>query len=177
MKARDIFNFDNEKYKALRDPSRAVIEAYQNANRFLDTIQEYVYIEQGMPYLANAIHKQAHKFPQRFDKFADMLHERHLMAEYPETPEMDWREELKDLDNVFNTVIKVFDNINEALERMHAVTDNADFRAMALFVENLMSENSADYTKFITAWVRWDEDGGSKTSFDSWCNKYFETEE
>lgn len=176
MKAKELFSFDNSKFEKLRDPSRLVIAKYQEANRFFDSIQEYVYIEQGMPFLSKAIHYQAHKFPQRFDKFADMLHERHLMAEYPETPELNWREELKDIDDVFSLIIRVFDNIHSALEEMYNATDNAEFRPMALFVENLMQENSADYTKFIQAWTRWDDEGGSKTSFDSWCAHYFEVE-
>lgn len=170
-KARDLFNYDNEKYQPLMDASRAVVKAYQDANRFLDTTQEYVYIEQGMRYFSKMIHKQAHKYPVQFDKFTDMLHERHLMAEYPSTPELDWKEEFKDLGDVFALIIRVFDNIQEALEGFRNVTDNASFRAMALFVEELMLENSRDYTLFLEAWFRWDNDGGSKTSFDSWCEK------
>ena len=40
MKAKDIFNFDNPKFAKLRDPARAVIGKYQEANRFFDSIQE-----------------------------------------------------------------------------------------------------------------------------------------
>ncbi len=39
--------------------------------------------------------------------------------------------------------------------------------------EELMLQNSQDCTKFLEAWARWDTDGGSKTSFDSWCREYF----
>ena len=165
---RENYSYDNPKFSVLRDPSRGVIAAYQNANRYLDAIQEYVLIEEGMPYLSMAIHKQAHKFPARFDKFADMLHERHLMAEYPATPEMDWREELKELDDVFRCIMSAMDEIHEALEAFHEVVDNASFRPMALFSEELMAENSADYTFFLELWARWDNEHGSKTSFDSW---------
>lgn len=172
-KAKDIFNFDNPVYSVLREPSRQVIKAYQDANRFFDTTQEYVYIEEGMPNLAQIIHKQAHEFPKRFDKFGDMMHERHLLIEYPETPELNWREELKDLDSVFDLLIKVFDNIQEALEKFYKVTDNEKFRPMALFAEEMMLENSKDYTKFLEIWFRWNNDGGSKTSFDSWCKHLF----
>ena len=171
-KAKDIFNFDNPTYAVLREPSRGVIKAYQDANRFFDTTQEYVYIEQGMRYLARIIHNEAHEFPKRFDNFVDMLHERHLMGEYPETAELLWKEELKDLDDVFNLLIKVLDNIQEALENFHKVTDNEKFRPMALKVEEMMLENSGVYTKFLELWVRWNEEGGSKTSFDSYCAKY-----
>ena len=165
---RETYSYDNPKFAVLRDPARDVIAAYQNGNRFLDAIQEFCLIEEGMPNLSKAIHLQAHKYPARFDAFADMLHERHLMAEYPETPEMDWREELKGLDDVFRCVIGAMDEIHDALERFRSVVDNGDFRPMALFAEELMTQNSADYTLFLEMWARWDNDGGSKTSFDSW---------
>ena len=172
-KAKDIFNFDNPVYSELRDPSRQVIKAYQDANRYFDTTQEYVYIEEDMPILAKIIHNEAHEFPKRFDRFGDMLHERHLLVEYPATSELNWKEELKDLDDVFNLLIRVLDNIQEALEGFHKVTDNEKFRPMALFAEELMLENSHVYTKFLEIWNRWDNDGGSKTSFDSWCHTVF----
>lgn len=165
---RENFSYDNPKFAVLRDPARCVIAAYQNANRFLDTIQEYALIEEGMTNLSTVIHRQAHEYPGRFDRFAEMLHERHLMAEYPETPEMDWREELKSLDDVFRCVLDAMDMIEAALEEFHAVTDNAAFRPMALLTEEMMAQNSADYTMFLDMWARWDNDGGSKTSFDSW---------
>ena len=176
-KLKEIFNFDNPKYAPLREPSRAVIKAYQDANRFLDTTQEYVYIEQGMIFLSKLIHNQAHEYPKRFDEFIEMLHERHLMGEYPATPELDWKAELKSIDDVFGVIVRVFDEIQEALEGFHRVTDNADFRPMALFTEELMAQNSKDYTLFLQLWARWNEDGGSKTSFDSWCEKFLEEEE
>lgn len=171
-KLREIYSYDNPKYGVLRDPARAVIAAYQTANRFLDTIQEYALIEEGMPNLSAAIHRQAHQYPGRFDSFADMLHERHLTAEYPATAEMDWREELKDLDDVFRCVLSAMEDIQDALEAFHAAVDNAQFRPMALFTEELMTQNSADYTKFLEMWARWDSDGGSKTSFDSWVRHF-----
>ena len=176
-KARDIFNFENAKYAPLRDPSRAVIAAYQDANRFYDTAQEYVYIEQGMTFLSRFIHHRAHEFPQRFDSFIEMLHERHLMGEYPATDELNWREELKNIDDVFYLLIRVLDHIQEALERFRDVTDNADFRPMALFTEELMAQNSADYTQILALWNRWNDEGGSKTSFDSWVEKIMRSED
>ena len=172
MKLREIYSYDNPAFSVLRDPARGVIAAYQDANRILDAIQEFCLIEEGMPNLSAAIHFQAHQFPARFDSFADMLHERHLMAEYPATAEMDWREEIKDLDDVFRCTLAAMEDIHDALEAFHAVTDNAKFRPMALFTEELMTQNSADYTKFLEMWARWDNDGGSKTSFDSWVRHF-----
>lgn len=172
MKHKELYGYENPEFEVLRNPSRDVIAAYQTAARFLDTIQEWVLIEEGMPNLSTAIHHQAHEYPGRFDRFAEMLHERHLMAEYPATAEMDWREELKDLDDVFRCVIDAMEDIQDALEAFHAATDNPQFRPMALLTEELMAENSADYTRFLDMWARWDNDSGSKTSFDSWVRHF-----
>lgn len=172
MKLKDRYSYDNPEFAGLRDPARGVIAAYQNCAHALDTIQEYVLIEEGMPSLARIIHNEAHLMPPRFDSFSDMLHERHLMAEYPATPEMDWRGELKDLDDVFRCVLAAMEDIHDALEAFRAVVDNAQFRPMALKAEELMTQNSADYTKFLEMWARWDLDGGSRTSFDSWVRHF-----
>ena len=88
MKARDIYNWDSQMFAALREPARNVVAAYQQAARFLDTVQETVYIEHGLVHTARMIHDLAHEMPKRFDVFGDMLHERHLMTEYPATPEL-----------------------------------------------------------------------------------------
>lgn len=177
VKLRENYSYDNPKFAPLRDPARAVIAAYQQGNRCLDTIQEYALIEEGMPHLAAAIHRQAHEYPARFDRFAEMLHERHLMAEYPATEEMDWREELHDVDDIFRCVTDAMEDIADALEAFRAVVDNGTFRPMALFTEELMVQNSADYTRFLEMWARWDNDGGTKTSFDSWVRHIAEEDD
>lgn len=174
MNIKEIYSYDNPSFSPLRNPARDVVKAYQDAARFFDTAQEYVYIEQGMQNLAKVIHENAHRFPKRFDAFIDMLHERHLMGEYPETPELDWKEELKSVDDVFSFLLRVLENIQNALEEFHRVTDTAPFRPMALKTEELMLENSENFIPYLEMWSRWDADGGSKTSFDSWCEKYLE---
>ena len=165
MKARDIYNWDSQMFAALREPARNVVAAYQQAARFLDTVQESVYIEHGLVHTARMIHNLAHEMPKRFDVFGDMLHERHLMTEYPATPEL--TERVEDMDKAFEIVIAVLDDIQEALEAFRSATDNAGFRPMALKAEELMLQNSADYTRILNAWVMWDE-STSKTSFDGW---------
>lgn len=177
MKLKDIYNFDSNKYSPLRDSSIAVSKAYLDCNRFLDSCKEYLYIEEGMTNLSKIVHLQAHKALERLDDFGDLLHERHLMQIYPETPMLDWKAEFKDLDSVVEFIIRTLENIQEALEKFHESTDNAEFRAMALKVEELMLDNSKDYTKFLEIGFRWQNDGGSKTSFDSWCKDYLEDKE
>ena len=166
MKARDVYNYDTAPYDALREPARRVVAAYQQAARFLDTVQESVYIEHGMVHTARILHNLAHEMPKRFDEFGDMLHERHLMAEYPATPEL--TERVEDMDKAFEIAIAVLDDVQKALETFRMVTDNAEFRPMALKAEELMAQNSRDYTRILDMWSMWDT-GVSKTSFDNWA--------
>lgn len=168
LKARDFYNYDNERFSPLRDPARDVVAAYQTAARFLDTVQESLLIEHGLAFTADIIHNLAHEMPKRFDRFGDMLHERHLMVEYPATPEL--AERIDAPEKAFEIVIGVLDEIQEALEKFRMVTDNAQFRPMALQAEEMMLQNSSDYTLILEMWVMWDE-STSKTSFDSWAKK------
>lgn len=166
MKVRDAYNYDASPWDALREPARQVVAAYQQAARFLDTVQESVYIEHGLVHTARILHNLAHEMPKRFDVFADMLHERHLMAEYPATPEL--TERVEDMDKAFEIVIAALDDIQAALEAFRSVTDNGTLRPMALKAEELMTQNSRDYTNVLNMWAMWDE-SESKTSFDNWA--------
>lgn len=174
MKLRDKFTYDNATFATLREAARDVSRAYSDVNKWLDTLKEYVYIEKGMSNLSDFIHNSAHVQLQRLDVFGDLLHERHLMQEYPTTNEVDIFAEMGDgdLDRVFEFVARCYGHIDEALESFHAQTDNAYFRAMALKTEELMLANSQDYTKVLDLWQRWDNDGGSLTTFDNYVGNY-----
>ena len=98
-KLRDIYHYENPRFSPLRDAARRATAAYQNAARGLDTLKEWVLVEFGLVHTADAIHRLAHEQPKRFDVIGDILHQRHLMQEYPETPE--YRERPEDMDGVF----------------------------------------------------------------------------
>ena len=174
MKARDIFDYKNQKYAPLKEPARGVVDAAQRVNRFLDTVQEWFYIEAALPNTSKFIHKISHLYPQFFDQFINLLHERHLMGIYPSTPEL--VEEIGDVDKAFEIVIGVMDEYQEALEAFHRATDNADFRPMALKTEEFMLANSQLYTKILQAWNMWDK-GVNASSFDNWVLHLMEDEE
>lgn len=168
-KAKDYFTWDSAIFARARQPMREVVSAYELGNRFFDTVKEYVYAEQGLIHCHEAIHRQAHAFLKELDRFTGLLHQRHLMAEYPPTPELDWRSELRGMDDVFDVLLRAFGAVQEALETFRKAVDTPELRPMALFTEELMLSNSAAQTRFLEMWYRWDDDGGSKTSFDSWC--------
>lgn len=168
MRARDVYNYDNAVFASLREPAREVVAAYQTAARFLDTVQESLLIEHGMVFTAQLIHNLAHKMPKRFDKFGDMLHERHLMVEYPATPEL--VERIEEPEKGFEIVIGVLDDVQEALEKFRNAAETPMLRPMAIAAEDLMLKNSRDYTMILELWTMWDS-SNSKTSFDSWAKK------
>ena len=165
VKLKEIYSYDNPVYKPLREPARAVTSAFSNANKWLDTVQEGIYIETGMKHTANAIHGIAHKMLAWLDVFSDLLHERHLMTEYPQTEEIDT--EVRDMDATFELIVDILDSVQEGLEAFHAATDNGKFRPMCLKIEELMLLNSAEYTKVLDMWKMWDM-GVGESSFDNW---------
>jgi len=61
------------------------MEAYQNANKWLDTIKEYVYTDLSCVFFSSFIHELAHTMPERFDKFGDILHTLNIKVPYPAT--------------------------------------------------------------------------------------------
>ena len=165
MNVKEYFTYDNAKYAPLRAPARGVVDAYQRAARFLDTVKESLYIEHGLKHTSQMVHNLAHEMPKRFDAFGDLLHERHLMVEYPATPEL--TERIENVEKAFEIIISVLDEIQEALSKFHAETDNADFKPMALAAEELMLENSRDYTRMLEAWTMYGQ-ATSHSSYDSW---------
>lgn len=165
VKMREIFNYDNPTYAPLREPARAVTGAFGAANKWLDTVQEGIYIEAGLKHTADAVHGIAHKMLAWLDVFSDLLHERHLMTEYPETPELD--ADVRDMDATFQLIVDVLDSVQDALEKFHAATDNGTHRPMCIKTEEIMLLVSAEYTKILAMWQMWDS-GVSASSFDNW---------
>lgn len=161
----DIFNWGNEDYAPLRKAARGVTGAYGAANKWLDTIQEWVLIEFGMPHTSDFIHKIAHRALVRLDEFSAILHERHLLTEYPETPELD--EAFTDLGQALSTVIDVLDNTAAALERFRDLTRGGLLAPLSLKTEELMIKNSAEYSDVLKLWAMYDR-GVSASSLDNW---------
>lgn len=169
MKPSETYNWKNDKYAPAYEPMRNVVAAYQEANRVWDTCQEWVFMDAGMPNTARVIHDVAHKFPQRFDKFIEMLHEQHLRGEYPATNEL--TEPIENLDKVFEIIVSALDDIQGALTEFHVATDNVALKPMALFAENAMQENSAEYTAILEMWSMW-SNGCDKAAYDKWAKQY-----
>ena len=173
-KAREIFTYDDARYAPLRDAARNATRAYQDAARGLDTLKEWVLIEFGLMNLSNAIHALAHEQPKRFDAIGDILHQRHLMQEYPATEE--YRARPANLDDVFEEIIRMLDRIETALKECVRVSDEQGLYPLGRAFENLQMQNSESYETFLYAWEMFDATDGSATSYDNWVRTLFENE-
>lgn len=172
MKIADVFNYENSMFSPLRDAARRVTAAMQQANRSLDALKEYVLIEIGLVHTSDAIHKLAHKQPGYFDQIGDLLHQRHLMQEYPATEEYTKRP--KDMDEVFEEIMRLLRENDEALRDFIKVCDENAQYALARQAETIQIENSEDCTKFLQAWAMFDDGSSSATSFDNWVKHLFD---
>lgn len=175
MRVENRFSYSEQKFAPVRDPARAVTAAYQNAARGLDTLKEIVLLEFGMPNTASAIHDLAHAMPPRFDVLGDILHQRHLMQEYPATPEYTKRPQT--LDEVFSEVIDMLEKIETALVAFIRACDGIGLYPLARQAENMQIENSRSYEKILYAWAMYDEAESSPTSYDNWIMHLFDEQE
>lgn len=139
--------------------------AFLFANRAMDTVKESVWVDHGLPFTSDMIHRLAHVQLQRLDTFGDILHEKHLKQSYPPTPGLN--EQIEDIDKAFAISVEIVRRVDEALARFIQSAESAGCGAMARSAENLQMQNSADRTTLLQAWQMWD-DSRSKTSFDSW---------
>lgn len=165
-KLKEIYNYENEPFFSLRDPARAVTGAFGAANKWLDTMQEWLYIERGMKHTSDLIHEIAHRALVYLDEFSEILHERHLATEYPATPELD--EVFSDPSEVFEAVISALERTGDALRQFRDAANAAQLAPLAISTESLMAKVSGEQTVVLALWQMWDQ-GMSATSFDNWA--------
>lgn len=164
-------NYSNPDYAFLEQPMIRVMESYQNANRWLDTIKESVLIDMGCPFFSDFIHGLAHMMPGRFDKFGDILHTRHLLVNYPATKEL--VNVPKDPYEVFVKITSIYDDITDALNEFIKVTTDTKLHYMANEAENLLMDLNDDLLAVGTIYKMLDSNSNLAT-FDQWVRKYLE---
>ena len=170
-KLKDYYNYDNERFAPLRNAAREVTGAFGAQNKWLDTMQEWLFIEAGMKHTSDIIHGIAHRALVYLDEFSDILHERHLATEYPATAELD--ERFEDPSEIFEAVVNVVDRTGEALKRLRDRANENDLAPLAIATESLMAKVSREQTVVLALWQMWDH-GVSPTSFDNWALHYTE---
>lgn len=162
--------YSYSKFPSLREPARRVTASLLNAMRFMDSTKECVLILSGMPETASAIHAQAHKYGEYWDAFGDILHQRHLLQEFPGTPELD---EKPDVARAFEIVITCMDEVESALMDFIRAAEAEKLYPIARAAENLQMQNSADYTLWLQAKDMWERGDISRTSFEGWIADLF----
>ena len=172
MRLDERFNFDSPRYAGLREASRGVTAAYQDAAKILDTLKEIVLLDMGLVNTSNVIHNLAHEMPKRFDTLGDILHQRHLRQYYPSTSE--YTAEPETLSDVFGEVINCLDAIENALVDFISTCDELKLYPFARQAETMQIENSQSYEKFLYAWAMFDGEETSPTSFDNWIMHLFD---
>ena len=165
----DWYNY--EKFPALRDSARRVTAAMLNAMRFMDTAKECVLILSGMPMTAEQIHRQAHKYGEYWDQFGDILHQRHLLQEFPGTPELD---EKPDVERAFEIILSCMDEVDSALMEFIRSAELEKLYPLAREAENIQVLNSKDYTLWLQAKKMWESSGESNISYEKWISELFE---
>lgn len=121
-----------------------VMASYQNANKWLDSIKEYVLMDLGCVFFSNYIHNLAHTMPARFDKFGDILHTADTKVPYPATagiPNMP-----SDIPSVFQQVLDILGVISASLRGFIKITQDTEAHAMACSAEELLVDIEGEYT-------------------------------
>lgn len=121
-----------------------VIEAYQNANKWLDIIKETLLMDHGCVFFSNYIHKLAHTMPARFDKFGDILHTVNISVPYPATPYIPTIP--SDIPSAFSQIFNILNSITQSLRDFIKFTQDTDFHALACSTEELLVDISKEFT-------------------------------
>lgn len=173
-KKRDIYNYKNPTYYAIRDRMRDVISAYSNAAKWYATIKEVTWAEFGLVHLTDAIHHLEHIQYEYIDEFKSIMAQIGLEVEYPPTQE--FVESLEDIDKVMEVCVGIADETNKALSDFIEKSKEPEFQPLARQVEQLQIDNSKSKSKLLEIWSMWDKNP-SYSSFDNWVKHLYESED
>lgn len=151
-----------------------VMSAYQNANKWLDSIKETVYSDFGCVFFSSFIHSLAHTMPERFDKFGDILHTCNIKVPYPTTNEI--VNEPKDITEVFKQVFDILDSIKAALNTFIKCTD-IEYHGMACAAETLLNDIEAEYPMLYRLRTEWEACNNNIIEFDKYVNQFVATKD
>ena len=121
-----------------------VMASYQNANKWLDSIKEFVLMDLGCVFFSNYIHNLAHTMPARFDKFGDILHTADIKVPYPATAGIATMP--SDIPSVFQQVLDILGAISTSLRGFIKITQDTEAHAMACSAEELLIDIEGEYT-------------------------------
>lgn len=161
----------SNEHQALNTASRGVMSAYQNANRWLDTIKEDILINKGCPYFSNIVHQLAHTMPGRFDRFGDILHTKNLLIPYPATEE--WRNALPDMPSVFKAIYEILDQIQIELIAFKKCAEECSLLSMSIECDQLITDIASEYEFYYRIEKMLEYCGGNLTQWDKRVYEYW----
>lgn len=121
-----------------------VMASYQNANKWLDSIKEFVLMDLGCVFFSNYIHNLAHTMPGRFDKFGDILHTADIKVPYPATAYIATMP--SDIPSVFQQIFDILGAISTSLRGFIKLTQDTEGHALACSAEELLVDIEGEYT-------------------------------
>lgn len=127
----------------LQQSIEQVMASYQNANKWLDIIKEYVLMDLGCVFFSNYIHNLAHTMPGRFDKFGDILHTADIKVPYPATSDIPTMPSC--IPSSLQAVIDIIGSISEALRNFIKLTQDTQFHGLACSAEELLVDIEGEY--------------------------------
>ena len=158
----------------LANSINGVMSAYQNANKWLDSVKEFIYTDLSCPFFSSFVHELAHTMPGRFDKFGDILHTMDIEIPYPTTLELD--NELVTIDDAFAVIFGCLDSIKDNLNDFIKLTDE-EFHGMACSAEELLNDIEQEYPMLFRLRDKWNQCNGDLVDFDKFVAQYVEHKE
>lgn len=158
----------------LNNSINGVMASYQNANKWLDSVKEFIYSDLSCPFFSSFVHELAHTMPGRFDKFGDILHTMNIEIPYPTTLELD--NELTSVDDAFAIIFGCLDDIKNNLNNFIELTDK-DYHGMACSAEELLNDIESEYSMLFRLRDKWNQCNGDLVDFDKFVAQYVEHKE
>ena len=166
------FGWDNPKYDNLETPVREVMSAYQNANKWLDSIKEHILINLNCPYFSNIVHELAHTMPARFDEFGDILHTEGLGIPYPTT--MEWENPIGNISESIKRIYEILDQIRVSLRVFKLAAESCDCLEMSIACDPLLTDIHAEYMFFHRAESMLNSFGGNLAQWDKFIYEFYQ---
>lgn len=148
--------------------AEAVMTAYQNANKWLDSIKESIYTDMNSPFFSSFVHKLAHTMPERFDKFGDILHTCNIKVPYPATVAIE--REPADVGESIDMIFVILEEIKKSLNNFIQVTDVSN-HGMACAAETLLNDIESEYPMLYRLQGKWNQCHDT-VEFDKYVMQY-----
>ena len=146
-----------------------VMESYQNANKWLDSVKEILLMDLGCVFFSNYVHELAHTMPTRFDKFGDILHIAGRKVPYPATGAIPTTP--KDINESFKVVFEVVQAISLSLRAFIKAAQDSDYHVLACSTEELLVDIEKEHIPLHRMKKVYDSCNDS-LKFDTWVSQY-----